>query len=282
MSFESLLEGTSLGGGAMLPFPATLPLVPGTGADAGSLPGSEPRAEAFAELAAARGRRLDIEAGVWVECDEPSGVVEIHDPRLFRAGREAFARALAAAAIEQFQALQVEIDLSFSICRMAFAAGEFDRSELARRAAAAVTAATPALVDRRGADRARSGRPLFDLALAGGSLTMAVAGAVLPGIPALPFLVLAARHAARLSPDLDRILRRQPWACALLSQVRSESLLGLDPRCLPRVLLASGLAAAVFLIVHPPLPVVMVVELGMMALVCLRAAGGPNDVELAV
>lgn len=126
------------------------------------------------------------------------GLVEIRDPRLFRPGREAFCRELARSAVENLQARRVDIDLTSSICRLEFDPGEFDRAELASRAAAAVTAATPALNEPpRGP--ARNATPLVDLALAGGSLTLAVAGAVLPGIPSLPFLVLAAARSAAVA-----------------------------------------------------------------------------------
>jgi uncharacterized membrane protein YbaN (DUF454 family) len=162
---------------------------------------------------------------------------------------------------------------------LVFNAGEFDRAELARRAAAAVTAATPALRDQpRGA--AREASPLVELALAGGSLTMAVAGAVLPGIPSLPFLLLTVRHAARLSPQFDQFLRRQSWASALIEHVENAGgLFRFDGRCLPKALLLTLFAAAVLLILHPPLPVVMALELGVMAVVCFRGAASGQDVR---
>jgi uncharacterized protein len=124
---------------------------------------------------------------------------------------------------------------------------------------------------------------LVDLALAGGSLVMAVAGAILPGIPSLPFLLLATRHAARLSPGLDRFVRRQPWAAALLGQAESlENLLGLDRGSLLRMLAIGVIAVAVLLIAHPPWPIVMGLELGVMAFICLRQIAQKGEWNVAM
>ncbi len=271
MSLATMFAGESVPMPGSPAFSALVPLVPGI------TPAADPRVEFGSAKPASDAGRLLVRPGVWIECHETSGVVEIHDPRLFRPGREAFCRVLMQSAVEDSQAHRVEIDLDRSMCRLAFNPGQFDRSELARRAAAAVTMATPALREEpRGAVRDPS--PLFDLAMAGGSLTMAVAGVVLPGIPSLPFLVLTVRHAARLSPQFDEFLRRQSWASALLDHVEgSGSLLRLDARCLPQMLLFTVFAAAILVILHPPLPVVMALELGVMALVCVRAANGRPD-----
>jgi uncharacterized membrane protein YbaN (DUF454 family) len=211
------------------------------------------------------------------------------------------------------------------VCRLEFGPGEFDRPEMARRFAAAVTAATPAIRDRdrphrdpqeswttltasamgteisirhtrgdrperaalrntpapaRHAINASTGSPRpLDLALAGGSLMMALAGFILPGMPSPPFLLLTARHATRLSPKIDRLLRRRPWSAALLSRLEaSESLVRLDLRSVLNMLPITALAAAVILLVHPPLPVMIGLEMGMMALVCFNATG-PREAE---
>jgi uncharacterized membrane protein YbaN (DUF454 family) len=271
MSLATMFAGESIPAPGSPAFSALVPLVPGI----------TPAADLMVDLGPAKpashAGRLEVRPGVWIECHETSGVVEIHDPRLFRPGREAFCRALVQSAVEDSQAHRVEIDLDRSTCRLVFNPGEFDRAELARRAAAAVTAATPALNERPPA-AARDAAPLVDLALAGGSLTMAVAGAVLPGIPSLPFLVLTVRHAARLSPQFDQFLRRQSWAAALLGHVETAgSILRIDAQCLPQMLLVTVFAAAILLILHPPLPVVMALELGVMALVSIRAANGRTD-----
>jgi uncharacterized membrane protein YbaN (DUF454 family) len=113
---------------------------------------------------------------------------------------------------------------------------------------------------------------------------MAVARAILPGIPALPFLLLAARHAVRLSPNIDHFLRCRPWLAALLSQAEaSGSLLELDRRSLMRMLPIIALTAALLVIAHPPLPVVMALEIAVMAFVCFRGATDRrDDLEVAL
>jgi uncharacterized membrane protein YbaN (DUF454 family) len=314
MSLDTIFEGTSIGVAASTAFPAMVPEVPGVAPAAGTMPAPDPRSEASTE------GRFEAEAGAWVECQECSGVVRIHDPRLFRPGHEAFCRALAESAVESFQARRVEICLTSATCRLEFGPGEFDRAGLARRVAAAVTAATPAIRHQAEATRDhpaswttltalataagtsirqgpddRPGRADFwnspapaiqppgapkdaprvvDLALAGGSLTMAVAGVILPGIPSVPFLLLTARHAVRLSPRVDRFLRCRRWSAALLSQAEAPgSLLRPDRRSLLKMLAITVVAAAVFLVIHPPLPVVMGLEMVVMAFACFPALG---------
>jgi uncharacterized membrane protein YbaN (DUF454 family) len=268
MALDSILAAESVGVPGSVAVSAWIPAVPGSIPEADTAPGVGSITTASAT------ERLDAGAGVWIECDQPSGMVEIHDPRLFRPGRESFCRALARSALEDLQARRVEISLASSTCRLEFTPGEFDQAALARRAAAAVTAATPALVEQPRA-ATRDVRPLVDLVLAGGSLTMAVAGAVLPGIPSLPFLVLTVRHAARVSPQFDEFLRRQSWAAALLDHAdNTGSILRLDAERLPQVLLCTVFAAAMLMILHPPLPVVMALELGVMAFVCYRGTTG--------
>ncbi len=212
------------------------------------------------------------------------------------------------------------------MCRLEFKPGEFDRAELGRRVAEAVSAATPVIRDRAGATQPpraswttlkvlstdawmsiltgqddhpgrtplcnapapteklaedpAGGPRLVDLALTAGSLTMAVAGAILPGIPSLPFLLLATRHAIRLSPKMNSLLRSQPWSDAILRKVEaSGGLLRLDRRYLLRTLPIIVLAAAVLLIAHPPLPVVMALEIGVMAFACFKEMGRPGARE---
>jgi uncharacterized protein len=265
---------------------------------------------------------------VWIECNEQSGVAQIHDPRLFRPGLEAFCRALAEEAVEQFGAFRVEICLDSSLCRLEFSPGVFDRTEMARRLAAALHAATllfraqsktrnhsrskwlrliafaadtemrpdptqeerpqrliffkaqTTAIDPSELDNSNSAPRLADMVLAGGSLAMAVAGAVLPGIPALPFLVLAASRAARLSPELDRYLRRYSWCDSLLNHADSfEGLLSLERRSVVKMLLLTAAAGAAFALVHPPLPVVIGLEIGVMMAICIKEASRRGALE---
>jgi uncharacterized membrane protein YbaN (DUF454 family) len=270
-----------------------------------------------------------MSVGPSVEFHERSGVVEIHDPRLFRPGREAFCRALAESAIDGLEARRVEICLTTSLCRLEFKPGEFDTVELGRRVAEAVKVATPAIRDQARApqgarasatlrtarakeNRSSTGKRQKDhpgtvvrcnapipakqppqapngaprvvhLALTGGSLTMAVAGVILPGIPSLPFLALAARHAVRLSPKLDRFLRSRTWSAAILRRaLASGGLLRLDRRSLLKAFPIIALTAAILLVVHPPLPVVIALEVGVMAFACLQDLASARNRHVAL
>jgi uncharacterized membrane protein YbaN (DUF454 family) len=323
MSFDTMLDGTSVGLTSSVAFPAIAPSVPriAPAAHAGSGLGPESRVNAES--------RLEVEGGVWIACDERNGAVEIHNPGLFRPGHEAFCLALAESTLGEFRARRIDINLTSSMCRLEFRPGECDRAELGHRVAEAVKAATPSIRERAGARRGpraswtiltavaadggvsirrrrvdRPGRAILcdtpapapappgapkgasrpvHLALAGGSLTMAVAGALLPGIPALPFLLLTARHAAHLSPGIDQFLRSRRWSAALLKQVEAEGgLMRLDQRSLLKMLPPLAAAAAAFAIVRPPLPVVLGLELGVMAFVCFRELGRPDGREAAL
>jgi uncharacterized membrane protein YbaN (DUF454 family) len=312
MFFSTTFEGTLVGIGAWLDFSAGLPVVPRTIPAADTILGPVPKAEATA---------VEDRPDRWVECQEQGGVVEIHDPRLFRTGREAFSRALAESAIERSRARRVSIDLTSATCRLQFEPGSFDRAELGRCVAEAVSAAIELSRDRAGAthdgqaswttltacatpdgtmirerqadhpacaiqlindptatcppteDREAASR-LVELAKAGGALSMAVAGAILPGIPTLPFLLLTAHHAVRVSPALDRFLRRQPWVAALLDRAAAPGgLMRLDRRTVLKLLPILVLTAVVLLLFHPPMPVVIALEMALMAFIGLREMG---------
>jgi uncharacterized membrane protein YbaN (DUF454 family) len=252
-------------------------------------------------------------AGPSIECCEEAGVIDIHDPRLFRPGHEAFCQALVEAAIERLGVSRAEVRLEFSTCRLEFEPGRFDRTDLARRLAEAVRAATPAvrngsgnqkeagagwtilsavatddgtLLSATGEDSpethvsaeflitapAGSGR-LTDLAMAAGSFALAVGGFILPGIPTLPFLIMTGRYAVRVSPAIERLLLGQPWCAALLAQAEAHDGPMLDWRSLTKMIGLSALFATVFLILNPPSPVVIGLELGLMAFLGWRELG---------
>lgn len=251
----------------------------------------------------------------WVECCEHSGVVEIRDPRLIRAGQEAFCRALAEAAVMDLGAGLAELNLDASTCRLVFGPGRFDRAELAERAAAAVRAATPRVTKaanereaaarpewtelsafagdgvmvvrewggesaaggivpfdeaRRAGDRPRGGRRLADLAMAGGSLLMTIAGVILPGIPTLPFLIMTAKYAARVSPGFERLVEERPWLSALVAQAEDHEEQAIDWLAIGRMIGLAALFVAAIVILHPPMPIVLAVELGVMAFFAWR------------
>jgi uncharacterized membrane protein YbaN (DUF454 family) len=327
MSFNTMLDATSVKVAktkALERMMAALPMIgPTTRAKPGPGQGTQRKPQA----------RAAVGVGGWIECHEASGLVAIHDPRLFRVGHEAFCGELVKVAVERHQATRAEICLRSSLCRLEFEPGRFDQRELADRATAAVRAATPSVRDGSGSPRnprgswttltafatpagasvweTREEQPgqviffnrafeasavvhdaldapagairLSDLALAGGSLMLAAAGLVLPGIPSLPFLVLTGHYAVRLSPTLRRFLTRQPWFAPLVAEVeRLECLRGLDRRSILKLAGIAALAVAVFLIIHPPLPVVLALEFGLMAFLCYRKMGRSGPVALGL
>jgi hypothetical protein len=275
-----------------------------------------PRRES-AEVQAERGRDA---AGPWVGCCEEDGVIEIHDPRLLRPGHVAFCRALVEAAVARFGARRAEVRMESSTCRLEFEPGRFNKAELADRVAAAVRAATPSVRDEAGgredagagrsiltasatdgvtsppstraaspdvpasAERSaaarRGSRRLADLAMAGGCFALAVGGLILPGIPALPFLALTGRYAARVHPGIERLLMGQPWCARLLTEVEIPSGPARDGRSLWKVIGIGVLFAAGSLILHPPLPIVLGLELGVMVFLGWRELDGTADREL--
>ena len=69
-------------------------------------------------------------------------MLTVHDPRLFRLGREAFCRALVEQAVGPGGARKAEVCLGTSVMRLTFVPGRYRLAELAERAAAAIRAAT--------------------------------------------------------------------------------------------------------------------------------------------
>lgn len=154
----------------------------------------------------------------------------------------------------------------------------------ARKAAGRVVIChPPAPVARSAPHRPRPGRSrTSDMAMAGGSLAMAVAGAVLPGIPTLPFLVLSARHAARVSPNIERLLASQSWCAPILSTDEEPGAFVMDRKAILKMLPIIAGAVAVFLIVQPPLPVVLGLEVAVMAVMVLREMSRTGRSEAVV
>ena len=101
--------------------------------------------------------------------------------------------------------------------------------------------------------------------MAGGSFVLAIGGIILPGIPTLPFLIKTGRYAVRVSPRIEQLLKSQPWCAAMLAEAEAASGPGIDRRSLSRMICLAAVFAAAFLILHPPLPVVLALELGLMA-----------------
>ena len=358
-------------------FPATLPEVVPV---AVTVPGPRPDCGDAGPVAAP----VETGASVRIDCREDLGIVEVHDPRLFRAGREAFCRALVEEAVGPGRALRAEVCLTSSDFRLEFEPGRFNRAGLAERVVSAVRVATPAasgpiishddhrdawtsltafaadggpslwetriehpgrvvlrhralldapwlavrvaraLRDLRGmrACRAfpwsghvvidvdpgsgapdglveaaeaayrresRAARPVagvpvpgpiaseeappvetgpqrvLGVALAGGSFALAIAGFVLPGIPSAPFLLLSHHYLLHAMPATYRWLSRQPGVGTLIRKADRAGRPWEDRRAMWKTLGWSALAAAAFLVIHPPLPVALALEFGLFA-----------------
>jgi uncharacterized membrane protein YbaN (DUF454 family) len=248
-------------------------------------------------------------------------VIEIHEPRLLRPGHEAFCFALVEAAIARFGARRAEVCIDSATFRVEFEPGRFDRTELARRVTGAVRAATPAVrygsacrdgtssgwtiltgftaggrtllaatrgdsaVESRSAERSAaiptgSGR-LANLIMAGGSFALAVGGIILPGIPALPFLIMSARYAVRLCPGFEQRLMQQTWCATWLPKAENPAGATIDWRSSLPMIGLSALVALALLIIHPPYPVVIGLELGLTGLFGWRGLGGQRFVGVA-
>lgn len=310
MSFDGLFQGAALDPAAGIafdilasrpPLASTVsPKPPGEAAKDGSGPDPDPD-------------------GPWIGCDEQAGVIEIHDPRLLCRGQEAFCRALVDAAVDRFGAYRAEVSLQTSTCRLHFGPGRFNREEMARRGASAVKEATPAVRSGGGirdGNRAVTGplstcpahdwistaarepssidlspvegvpespaprRRLVHLALAGGSFALAVGAVILPGIPTLPFLIMTGRHAVLVSPRIERWLEHRPWCAALLTEAERSLGTTFDRRSVSKMVSLAALLVAGICVFHPPLPVVLLLEIGLMAVVAWRHCGRSDDAEV--
>ena len=239
-----------------------------------------------------------------IACCEQHGVIEIHDPRLLRPDHEAFCRDLVDAAVACYGARRAEVRMESSICRLDFDPGRFNRTELAGRVAAAVRAATPSVRDGPGdRDDGRAGRGILaafatdglisprvtreagpdfpasaerpvvatagwrrlaDLAIAGGCFALAVGGIILPGVPTLPLLIMSGHYVVRVFPGIERpddkpaLVRRGP--------VEADTPSGptVTWRALWKMIGLAVLFVGACVILHPPLPLVLGLELGLM------------------
>ena len=77
-------------------------------------------------IATDRNRQPESDAGfpcLDIEIDERIGLVRVHDPRLFRAGRRSFCKRLVLAVSERPEIRRVQIDLAAATCQMEFGPG---------------------------------------------------------------------------------------------------------------------------------------------------------------
>jgi len=104
--------------------------------------------------------------------------------------------------------------------------------------------------------------PARDLFVAAASFALAIAGLILPGIPSLPFLLLTADYLSRGYPPLRPRLLSLPGIGDRLRASDTTESLWPDPHFLAKTFVLGLLAAALFLVVHPPFPIVLAFELG--------------------
>ncbi|MDG3007111.1 hypothetical protein [Paludisphaera mucosa] len=207
-------------------------------------------------------------------------VATFHAPRLIRPGREAFCRSLAARAARLPGVIWVQVCTSTSTWRVEFADEAVDAEEvsalLVRCIAEAVrdvsvresTDREPSLVRRaskvvrrvRSAAFPRSTRGR-DLLLAGGSFLMVGVGVVLPGIPSAPFALSALYFSVRLWPGLRQWLARFPRLLAVLDAPLPRP----ELREVVRTVVIAALAVGTFAFLHPPLILVVGLEVVLLA-----------------
>jgi len=235
-------------------------------------------------------------SGLKIRCDKQRGILEIVDPRMFRPGRETFCRVLSDSAISLSGASGVDLDLPANSCRFHFEPDRFDEAELARRVSLAIKAATMAVqleasgfVDGRINSALQepaitSGRPeelpvttssdrCRCMALGGGSLMAGIAGLILPGIPSAPFFLFSAHYFMQASTTFRRWLDGMPKLGKIVRKLEASGGMVLDRSLLVKILGMGILLGLVFLVIHPPLPLVMAIELGLTVFFSLREIG---------
>ena len=235
-------------------------------------------------------------SGLKIRCDKQRGILEIVDPRMFRPRRETFCRVLSDSAISLSGASGVDLDLPANSCRFHFEPDRFDEAELARRVSLAIEAATMAVqleasgfVDGRINSALQepaitSGRPeelpvttssdrCRCMALGGGSLMAGIAGLILPGIPSAPFFLFSAHYFMQASTTFRRWLDGMPKLGKIVRKLEASGGMVLDRSLLVKILGMGILLGLVFLVIHPPLPLVMAIELGLTVFFSLREIG---------
>ncbi len=94
---------------------------------------------------------------------------------------------------------------------------------------------------------------------------MAVAGVIVPGVPTAPFLLLSHHYLHRAAPETHGRLCHLPGVGWLIRKADRAERSWKDRGALWKSLAWSALSAAVFLVLHPPLPVALAIEFGLAA-----------------
>ncbi len=235
-------------------------------------------------------------SGLKIRCDKQGGFLEIIDPRMFIPEKQAFCRALSDAAIGISGALKIDMDLSVHLCRFHFEPDRYDESELARRVALAIKAATlavqpnPSTIVNHETEKSipapgagwtgQEELPVMTdserwlcMAMGGGSLVAALAGLIVPGIPSAPFLVFSAHYFLRSSASIQRWIEGMPKLGEIVRKLEASGQIVLDRSTLLKSLGMAILLGLMFLMIHPPLPLVVGIELGLTVFLGLREIG---------
>lgn len=111
------------------------------------------------------------------------------------------------------------------------------------------------------------------LALGGASLLCAISGVIVPGIPSAPFFVISAHYFARSSTTFRRWIEKMPRLAELLRRIEDSEAMVLNRGTLLCALGMALLLGLLFLVIHPPLPLVIAIELALTAFFGLRQIG---------
>jgi len=166
-----------------------------------------------------------------------------------------------------FGRVEIDIDSVLSTVADLVTAAEaaFCRESGAVDAAATAPPGGSADSKERTPAECKPGRRLVDLLLAGGTFTVAVAGVIVPGVPTAPFLLLSHHYLHRAAPETLGHLCHLPGVGWMIRKADRAERSWKDGRALWKSLAWSALSAAVFLVVHPPLPVALAIEFGLAA-----------------
>ncbi len=109
------------------------------------------------------------------------------------------------------------------------------------------------------------------MALGGGSLMAGIAGLILPGVPSGSFLLFSAHYFLRSSTTFGAGSIDARVADIVRKLEASE--IFLDQVTLVKTLVMGILLGLMFLVIHPPLPLIMAIELGLAVFYGLREIG---------
>lgn len=138
------------------------------------------------------------------------GCLAVHDPRVINEGRSRLASFLAHELGLLHDVVSADLDLKRGSCIVRWADCQ---TAVSHAAAAFVTALTAARAAEQATPQTlvvRGPKRLLFLAAGGGCLAMTVVGAIVPGVPTVPFLLASSYYLARSSRRLHATLAATP------------------------------------------------------------------------